>query len=160
MQLKLNSWYVRLWNYTYPETVPNNLCPLFWKLVIAILLFPINIVLRIPVNIMNLFTKNKVERGDARSGIGFGIYAIIIGTAFILTCLYNYILWAINAYSYDNGCASLGGLFLVVGAFFIIRHYWLMYNTGYKIEHTVSNNIVVNYTKSWYENHCPKINWK
>ena len=160
MELKLNSWYVRLWNYTYPETVPNNLCPLFWKLVIAILLFPINIILRIPVNIMNLFVRNKVDRGDARSGIGFGIYAIIIASAFILTCLYNYILWAINAYSYDGEFASIGGLFLLVGAFFIIRHYWLTYNTGYKIEHTVSNNIVVNYTKSWYENHCPKINWK
>ena len=33
-------------------------------------------------------------------------------------------------------------------------------NADRTIKKTVSNNIIVNYSKSWYNNHCPKINWK
>ena len=90
MNLKLNSWYVWLWNYTYAKDVPNNLCPLFWKLVVAILLFIPNVILRIPVTIVNLISKNPVERGDGRTGIGFFIYGIIASIIIISISLYQY----------------------------------------------------------------------
>lgn len=162
MELKLNSWYVWLWNYTYPENLPNNLCPLFWKLVVAILLFPINLVLRIPVNIINLVVKDydKIERGDARTGIGIVMYIIFILALFVISTLYHWALWLFNAYSYDSTAATMGGFFISVGIFFIIRYYWLKHNTKDKIVDKTTNNIIVNYTKSWYNNHCPKINWK
>ena len=60
MNLKLNSWYVWLWDYTYSEKVPNNLCPLFWKLVVAILLFIPNVIFRIPTVIVKLIISKKL----------------------------------------------------------------------------------------------------
>ena len=49
MELKLNSWYVWLWNYTYNKQLPSNLCPFFWKLILAIILFIPNFILRLPL---------------------------------------------------------------------------------------------------------------
>lgn len=160
MELKLNSWYVWLWNYTYETNVPNNLCPLFWKLIVAILLFIPNLILRIPIVIINLFSKSKMEQGDARTGIGAVIYIGFFVTGFVIDCLYNYSLWLFNAYSYNNAAATIGGCILTVTGFFIIRYYWLEQDIGEEISEKVSNNIIVNYSKSWYNNHCPKINWK
>ena len=95
MELKLNTWYVWLWNYTYGESLPNNLCPFFWKLVAAMLLFIPNLILRIPVVIINLFHSkhNRMGKNDARTGIGSVIYVIVVIAIFIIMCLYNYVLW-------------------------------------------------------------------
>lgn len=162
MNLNLNSWYVWLWDYTYEEDVPNNLCPFFWKLIAAMLLFIPNIILRIPVVIVNMFCNeyNKIERGDARTGIGALMY--IIGIATILVCYttYNWFLWSINSYSYDYAAANIGGMFLLVGLFLLIRYYWLENEVGYKVVKTANTNMLTTYTKAWYNNHCPKINWK
>jgi len=160
MELKLNTWYVWLWNYTYSKRLPDNLCPFFWKLVIAILLFIPNLILRIPVTVINLFSKNKIGRNDDRTGKGILIYFIIIASCSIIVCIYNWILWLFNAYSYNRTSASIGGLFLLVGLAILIAHYWEEYNTGNKIVYSLKNNIVVNYTSAWYYKHCPKINWK
>jgi len=162
MELKLNSWYVKLWKYTYSHRLPNNLCLLFWQLVVAILLFIPNIIFRIPVNIMNYFSSpwNQVKRGDARTGIGIIMYLLFFATIIICFTTYNWFLWAINSYSYDYAAATMGGTFLIVGLFFLIRAIWLHYDTGYKIIAKTNNNIVVNYIDAWYNNHCPKIDWK
>lgn len=168
MELKLNSWHVWLWNYTYSENVPNNLCPLFWKLVIAILLFIPNVIFRIPTNIYNACQKhdwNLIEEG--RTGMGILGYVFTGAIGFTIWLKYNYILWLFNAYSYDSLAATFGGMFIYIAIFLIIRYFWLEHNTGNKIENVAdtikekaSNNIVINYTKAWYNNHCPKINWK
>ncbi len=168
MELKLNSWYVWLWDYTYSETVPNNLCPLFWKLAVAILLFIPNVIFRIPTNIFNACQKHDWNLIDvARTGFGIIFYIATFGACWILYFEYNYILWLFDAYSYDSLYATFGGIFLCIGIFLIIRYFWLEYNTGYKIENVAdtikekaSNNIIINYTKAWYNNHCPKITWK
>ena len=168
MELKLNSWYVWLWNYTYSEEVPNNLCPLFWKLVVAILLFIPNLIFRIPVNIYNMFAKKNYDKIDtARTGLGIAGYILIIAIVFVIWCLYNFILYSFNFYSYNYNAVVYGGVIIFVALFLIIRYYWLKYKTANKIidvgktiKEKTSNNIVINYTKSWYNNNCPKINWK
>lgn len=160
MNLKLNSWYVYLWNYTYSESVPNNLCPLFWKLVVAILLFIPNVIFRIPTVIANSFYSEHNKIIDARTGLGILMYMLIICVIAILLWIYNFILYMFNAYSYDNEFAFLGGVVLFAGLFFLIRYYWLKKDVGYTIKETTTNNIIVNYASSWYNKHCPKINWK
>ena len=162
MQLKLNSWHVWLWNYTYPDTVPNNLCPYFWKTIAAMLLFIPNIIFRIPVVILSLFfSKNaKFEQNDGRTGIGILIYIILAAAIFVIIFLYNYLLWLFNAHSYDSVFATLGGIELLIGLFFLIRYFWLENRIGNTIAHTASNNMVVNYTQAWYHKHCPRINWE
>lgn len=160
MELKLNTWYVWLWNYTYAERLPDNLCHFFWKLVIAILLFIPNFILRIPATIINLLSKDKWGRGDARTAMGIIGYVIIIACSSILASIYNWLLWLFNAYSYNSIAAFTGGIFLLAGIAGIITYYWLEYKTGNKIVYSLKNNIIVNYTNAWYYKHCPKINWK
>jgi hypothetical protein len=160
MNLKLNSWYVWLWEYTYAEDLPNNLCPLFWKLVVAIFLFIPNVILRIPTLIFNMFTLFPTKRGNGRTGIGLFIYVLTAGTILLSIALYHYWLWLAGSYSYDSTLATIGGFILCVGTFFILREVWIQKNASKTIQKTVSNNIIVNYSKSWYNNHCPKINWK
>jgi hypothetical protein len=160
MNLKLNSWYVWLWDYTYSEKVPNNLCPLFWKLVVAILLFIPNVIFRIPIVIVNLFQSKYNKIITARTGLGIFAYFFIAATIFVLYSIYNYLLWLFGAYSYDSGAVACGGIVLCVGLFFLIRYFWLKKNVGYAIEKTATDNIVVNYASSWYNKHCPKITWK
>lgn len=160
MNLKLNSWYVWLWNYTYSENVPNNLCPLFWKLVVAILLFIPNVIFRIPTVIVNLFYSKYNKIITARTGLGILIYMFLISSLIVLVALYNYLLWLFGAYSYDSGAAGCGGVFLCVGLFFLIRYFWLKKDIGYAIKETATDNIIVNYASSWYNKHCPKITWK
>lgn len=160
MELKLNTWYVWLWNYTYSERLPDNLCPFFWKLVIAILLFIPNVILRLPITIINLFSKDKIDDDKVRTGMGIIVYIIIIASSFIIACIYSWLLWLFNAYSYDSTTATFGGLFLLAGLTLLIAHYWKEYNTGNKVVYSLKNNIVVNYTNAWYYKHCPKINWK
>lgn len=159
MNLKLNSWYVWLWDYTYSERVPNNLCPLFWKLVVAVLLFIPNVIFRIPTVIVNLFY-NRDKTIAGRTGIGILIYMFLITSVFVLYCIYNYLLWLFEAYSYDETLAACGGGFLCVALLLLIRYYWLEKDIGYAIEKTATDNIVVNYASSWYNKHCPKITWK
>jgi len=160
MNLKLNSWYVWLWNYTYSESVPNNLCPLFWKLVVAVLLFIPNVIFRIPTVIANLFYNEHNKITDARTGLGIAAYVFIAGIYLVIFTLYNYLLWLFGAYSYDWGAATCGGFVIIVAIFFTIRYFWLKKDVGYVIKETATDNIIVNYASSWYNKHCPKINWK
>lgn len=160
MELKTKSWYVWLWEYTYAEDLPNNLCPFFWKLIVAMLLFVPNIIFRIPVTIGNVFFKSKVERGDARTGIGIFLYGLILTALLILFCEYNLIRASLNFYSYDQRAANIGLGMLVAGICLLIGYYWQEHNTTDKVKHVASNNILVNFTKAWYNNHCPRINWK
>jgi hypothetical protein len=160
MNLKLNSWYVWLWNYTYSENVPNNLCPLFWKLVVAILLFIPNVIFRIPTVIINLFYSKYNKITEIRTGLGIFGYILIAVIIFVLFALYNYLLWLFGNYSYDSEAATCGGALLCAGLFFLIIYLWFKKDIGYVIEKTATDNIIVNYASSWYNKHCPKINWK
>ena len=68
MHLKKNSWYYWLYTKTYGGNPPTNLCPFFWKLLFAIIAFPIMFsfffVLEIGKSIFNLFIKEKEAKID------------------------------------------------------------------------------------------------
>jgi hypothetical protein len=152
MELKLNSWYVWLWNYTYGTRLPDNLCPFFWKLVLAIILFIPNVILRLPVNILRIFDKDI----EAESGMGAFVWLVFISITLITYMLLHWILWLFDAYSYNSGAASAGGFIIIVTILFSIYYYILESNSFIKSD----DNILITYTKSVYNKHCPKINWK
>jgi hypothetical protein len=160
MELKTKSWYVWLYNYTYNSKLPENLCPFFWKLVTAIILFIPNLILRLPVSIVNMITKDGFHKGDGRTGIGIIIYTIVTIIIFYIIGIYHYILWALNFDNYNSTLATLGGIISIIICILIIREIWIKKNVKYTLEDKISNNIIVNYCKSWYKNYCPKINWK
>ena len=155
MELKLNSWYVWLWNYTYDEKLPSNLCPFFWKLVLAIILFIPNFILRLPLVIVNIFTK-KIEKES--SALGVIIWLILSAFTITTYSLFHFFMYLFDAYSYDSGAASCGGIVLVSLGVGIIYNY--LHNKSYYLENTLKNNIIISYTKSVYGKYCPRINWK
>ena len=157
MELKLNSWYVWLWNYTYDTRLPNNLCPFFWKLVLAIILFIPNVILRLPVNVLRIFDKDI----EVESGMGAFVWLLFISVTLITYALFHWILWLVDAYSYNSGAASAGGFAVTFIILFSLYHYLLESNTPNELKSKfIQNNILITYTKSVYNKHCPKINWK
>jgi len=160
MELKTKSWYVWLWEYTYAEDLPNNLCPFFWKLIVAMLLFIPNVIFRIPVTISNLFMTWPIKRGDNRTGNGIVMWLLF--NLFIVTIIFNYhlFLWLIGDDSAEISWV-VGGIFMdFVILLILIRHLWENTLIADRLAYKASNNIIVTMTKAWYKNHCPKINWK
>jgi hypothetical protein len=155
MELKLNSWYVWLWNYTYNEKLPSNLCPFFWKLVLAIILFIPNFILRLPLVIGNIFNK-KIEKES--SALGGFIWFLLYSFTLMTYTLFHFFMYLFDADSYDSSAALCGGIVLVSLGIIIIYYY--LYNKSYYLENTLKNNIIISYTKSVYGKYCPRINWK
>jgi hypothetical protein len=155
MELKLNSWYVWLWNYTYDEKLPSNLCPFFWKLVLAIILFIPNFILRLPLVIGSIFNK-KIEKES--SALGVIIWLILSAFTITTYSLFHFFMYLFDAYSYDSGAASCGGIVLVSLGVGIIYNY--LHNKSYYLENSLKNNIIISYSKSVYGKYCPRINWK
>ena len=160
MELKLNSWHVWLYNYTFNSKLPDSLCPYFWKLVLALLLFPINVVLRLPVYISFLFIDTYKDEYSERTGSGIFLWFLIVFCIFAPIAIYHNILWWFNAYSYNNDLAICGGFLLIIIAVIIIAVLNENNDIAYNIKYKAKNNILVNYSKAWYNNYCPKINWK
>ena len=158
MNLKTNSWYVWLWKYTYSTSLPSNLCPFFWKLILAIVLFIPNVILRIPTTVTNIINKDCVE--EKRTLYGILVYICISAVMIICYAVYNWALWLFNAYSYDGHAAFGGGLFLITGFAGVIVYYYEEKKITLSIKESIKNNILINITKAWYNKRCPKINWK
>ena len=67
-------------------------------------------------------------------------------------------MYLFDAYSYDSGAASCGGIVLVSLGVGIIYNY--LHNKSYYLENSLKNNIIISYSKSVYGKYCPRINWK
>ena len=158
MNLKTNSWYVWLWDYTYSTSLPNNLCPFFWKLILAMILFIPNVILRIPTIVINMTPGNHVE--EARTGLGILVYFCILTVMIICYAVYNWVLWLFNAYSYDGHAAFGGGITLIASIAGITAYYYEEKEITLSIKKNIKNNILLNMADAWYNKHCPRITWK
>jgi hypothetical protein len=131
------------------------LCPFFWKLVLAIILFIPNFILRLPLVIVNIFNK-EIEKES--SALGAIIWIILCAFTITTYSLFHFFMYLFDAYSYDSGAASCGGIVLVSLGVGIIYNY--LHNKSYYLENSLKNNIIISYTKSVYGKYCPRINWK
>lgn len=169
MELNKKSFHVWLYKITYNTNrwsknegqLPNNLCPYFWKLVIAFLVLIPNFVLQLPLLISDLFTTDKFEENKPGEYRMFGLISWI---TLVLTGLYIYsvIHWfkmMFNAYSYDQGLAICGIIItsIFVGIIAIWRLFVYLKDRPYKEKQP---SIVKEFIKAKYNNYCPKIDWK
>ena len=155
MELNYNSWYVSLYNYTYPASLPNNLCSLFWGLVLASVLFILNVILRITIHILNLFIKDKFGKSDNRTLIGFAMYVVFAGIIATLYGAYNSLLLVLGSSNYDKMAIACFVIIITCGT-----GLYLMSKETKPKPKTLKNNIIINYAKAWYNKNCPRINWK
>jgi hypothetical protein len=178
MKLNRNSISVKLYRWFYGTVrLPENLCPYFWKLVLAYILFIPYSIFCIP-NILFMEVLNKnYENGDhstgARMGISFGYYLI----AFVLLCMVTAAGYLFVDYEKDGffdrilpggilfwiagiGIGGYHGIKYLIERYKEKRDYYIDENgrRWYKSKEK-TDNIIIAFTKAKYNKYCPKIEW-
>ncbi len=166
MQLKTNSWYALLYKFTYNSDLPQNLCPLFWKLVWAIIVFIPNGLLQGPYLVVKRIDRPGTPYRDSwddnpyEHRIRGFLTLIVLGliTA-VITTQYQLIKWILG-FNYFINWAEIGAMIdavvLILLIIFAIIKYYESRSPVYKEK---KPNILVKYIKAWYHNYCPKIDW-
>lgn len=177
MKLNSNSISSKLYRWFYgTNDLPNNLCPYFWKLVLAwLVLIPYSLVCA-PVIILELTDKNyKYTTNSTGKRIGFGIliYFILFCISSMLSVIGCFFITP-EKYTFYAFMVTLGfmvwAVAIVVG---VIEGYkafkeWnyrrkIKYNEdGYRIWDEPKEErtyLVVEFAKAKYNKYCPKIDW-
>ena len=167
MKANINALHAKLYNFTYRSDLPNNLCPYFWKLVWATILFIPILILQLPTYLGDLIVKeeNRDWRRDGRKNWGLGLWLIITFVIFIIIGNYHWIKALMNCYSYNRDWANWGWLIdgtilsIFIGvkiAIYIRKVQEKKWNKPYKQKEP---SIIVEFIKATYGKYCPKIEW-
>ena len=167
MILNKNSISAKLFRWFYRTSeLPTNLCPYFWKLVMAY-------VFAIPVFIISfpyvIIDKNSCNESlNGRIGLGivcwFGLFLLIAALSLIMLFWYTPV-----KDSFLEILIICGLLTLAIGL--TIGIMWFIHHLGEKIKERKErkrrnlpkeekrSNIIVEMVKATYYKYCPKINW-
>jgi hypothetical protein len=177
MKLNQNSISSKLYRWFYgTKELPNNLCPYFWKLVLAwLVLIPYSLVC-LPVIIMEIYDKDY-KYNDNSTGKRIGMSALTYFILFIIICMITFF----GLFFIEPEKDSLYGFMGTLGAFV-----WLLsivigivegvkaikrwnYNrkikydeNGYRIWNQPKEEktyLAVEFVKAKYHKYCPKIEW-
>lgn len=177
MKLKSTSISSKLYRWFYAtEYLPTNLCPYFWKLVLAwLVLIPYSLVC-LPMVIMEL-TDRGYKYDDNSTGKRIGMSAILyfmlfcVSSMIALICVFFTIPEKDSFYGF---LAAIGGaVWILVIALCSIEGYkafkdWnyrrkIKYDeNGYRIWNEPKQKktyLVVEFAKAKYNKYCPKIDW-
>ena len=176
MKLNKNSISSKLYRWFYGTNVlPNNLCPYFWKLVLAwLVLIPYSLV-GLPSIIMELYDKDYTYN-DVSTGKRIGIGVLIYFVLFCVACALSLIGWFFIEPEKDGFymfMGTLGGLIwvtaIIIGSIEGVKSLseWnqnrkIKYDEdGYRIwsEPVEKTYLVVEFVKAKYNKYCPKIDW-
>lgn len=164
MKANKNSIHANLYQFTFNSELPGNLCPYFWKLVWATIIFIPNFIIQIPSRIQNLFEGEGRDAVDHRA-CGTIIY---LGLLFLATYIYSTYQWGkamLDCYSYNSQFANTGiALNSIIIAVFLICLIRRIIK-GMKKEHEgvekkeKQPSVVIEFIKAKYNKYCPKIDW-
>jgi hypothetical protein len=170
MKLNYNSFSSKLYRWIYysdTNEMPNNLCPYFWRLVVAYIIALPVLVLTLPYELIRLFKKDKEEMDMPLlpriiSTVVFAIALFVI--AALLAPISLFFGYSPIESSGFNSMIN-GGIFLwfiggIVGLVYGITYLVDKYKNRSKvIKEAKSENIVVEFVKAKYNKYCPKIEW-
>ncbi len=169
MNLSKKSFWAYLYRFFYStSSLPENLCPYFWRLVAAVIFVIPYTILALPSLIIKFATKDKDDAAyliwiNLLFGtIIWAALATLIGFGYIN---YHLVRYWLNYYSYDSTMAAKAGALDSIIVCFTAGHYiskWYKYRSKpASIERKEPKKyIVVEFTKAWYEKYCPKIDWR
>jgi hypothetical protein len=161
MKASTNSLHARLYDFTYDSTLPDNLCPYFWKLIWATVIFPFNLFLQLPGLIVGerfCENNNMYMLGSKRAaGLMFYLASIALFVWGIST--FHWVKAICGAYSYNSEAANTGWLInlLIAGTTLAL---WLSTKEGYTSKRKENPSIIKEFIKAKYNNYCPKIDWE
>ena len=167
MKLNKKSISAKLFRWFYRTSeLPTNLCPYFWKLVMAY-------VFTIPVFIITL-PYVIIDRDSCCESLGYRIWAgfsFWFGLSFLIVALSPIMLFWYTPVkdSFLEILIICGLLTLAIGL--TIGIMWFIHHLGEKIKERKErkrrnlpkeekrSNIIVEMVKATYYKYCPKINW-
>lgn len=175
MKLNYDSYLSRLYRWFYlADTMPNNLCPYFWKLVIMLILILPTAIISLPVILIEILKKEEFTTYGERFGLSFIAYVLIIA----LISLGAAACWPWFTYekeSFFDFCAHLGTMMFVFGFVYGIYSLlkWIFNSIRDRIVYTTNNegrkvyrpsreprpNIIIEFIKAKYEKNCPRLEW-
>lgn len=182
MKLNQNSISARIYRWFYMKTeMPSNLCPYFWKLVIAYaMLIPV-LTVTLLYEILYIGSRNKpADSQGERLFYGFMAWAVLVlvtsalslVTLFWYTPAENSWLWNVMA----TGVATWFGA-LILGIAMLYKYFlekrdeakWKRVKNNYDengnwipYEDRLTGkrpNIILEFIKAKYNKYCPKIDW-
>lgn len=164
MKANKNSLHAKLYKFTYSTDFPVNLCPYFWKLVWAVIVFLPNLICQIPYYSFVFFIRQRPhDCSERRAG------SIIIYVALAIVWAYLYSTFEFGKaiftnYAYSEG-AAVGGL--VINGSIILVAVGLIGIHFIRARSPVKNppkekrpNILAEFIKASYNRYCPKIDWE
>lgn len=178
MKLKSNSISSKLYRWFYGTNVlPNNLCPYFWKLVLAwLVLIPYSLVCA-PIIIMELFDGDGYRYDDNSTGKRIGFSALAYFMLFCVICMISFIGWFFVTPEKDSFymfLGTVGGMIWIVSIIVgVIEGYKVFKEWNYRRKIKYDENgwriydshkeektyLVVEFVKAKYNKYCPKIDW-
>lgn len=151
MTLNQNSIHAKLYKEFYStEVLPDNLCPFFWKLLMAWACSPFYFIFGLPI-------KRDWIWGRIVKWISLVLLIIIaLGCAvFFFYANYHLARYWLNCYSYNNDLAFMGGLYDAWFSGIFLYNY-----IKGKLYKKKRQYIVAEFIKAKYGKYCPQINWE
>jgi hypothetical protein len=175
MQLNHNSFSAKLYRWFYGvDSMPGNLCPYFWKLVIAYMMALPLFVSTLPYEIIYFKSRENDEKISNRIFVSF-IICLFFWAAFCLLSVFSLIFGYRPVHEsgmyYSIGTGILGWLIIIP----IVSYHGIKYLIQKAKEpkriydeegrlviqgKRTKPNIVVEFVKAKYNKYCPKIEWK
>lgn len=184
MKLNLNGVSARLYRWFYvTNTMPQSLCPYFWKLVIAYIFIVPIAVLSVPIFLFR--QQDSIEKPGQRFFIGALLWVVLsLAIMMIVGPLSTLFTGLLHDGSFLAMIQSMGFLTLFVVVLFCLiggiiylaskikeenrrrRSEWIWDEYGDYIKnpdyspYAAKPNIIIEFIKATYHKYCPKIDWK
>ena len=158
-----NKWWSRSYDnqipredcYYYDSKLPNNLCPYFWKVVLAIVMSPF-LVMSVPNS--KIF---RVKTHDLTDKVWASLFFLLYSSGSFIFIISLYL------YPFKTSLITASvvlGIAFIVGCALLIN--WLSetnWSTKYKYKEKSDNQTMIllkSFIKAKKNKVCPKINWK
>ena len=170
MTLNENSFNANLYRWFYGKyNLPTNLCPFFWKLVAAWILFIPFSIFCLPTIVMDIFSGNFTL--EEKPGDRLWISLVIWNGLFLATCMVLAIPLIFTDFGDFTNLGRTGILLwiigLIIGTIYLCFHGYDKYldsnkkydQWGYRIYEEKTDNILIGFIKAKYNEWCPVITW-
>jgi hypothetical protein len=177
MKLNSNSISSKLYRWFYgTNDLPNNLCPYFWKLVLAwLVIVPYSLVC-LPMIVLELIDKGY-KYSDNSTGKRIGMSTIVYFILFVISSMVSFICVFFVSPEKDSfylSLSALGAMIWVIAIVIgVIEGYKVFTEWNYRRKIKYDENgyrilnppkqektyLVVEFAKAKYNKYCPKIDW-
>lgn len=176
MQLRTNGPVVSAYRWLYgisEAKLKNNFCPIFWMMVLGVILIVPYFLFCIPAVLYELYNKNY-QNGDHSFGVRLGMSIFTYVGMFILFAIGQFGLFLLGYYNFKYGAVMPGMLFLIAIIIGVIINYGVDFTSKRKRKNrearcdaitrgeTIPDSlgtVIINIWSSFYDKHCPRITW-